>query len=159
MIACNACQLPATNLPFCHSGLFAPLFGLLMRSLLRFILDISGMLVKYVVRCCLTVLYLLYVVLRGGDHLVKYEVFGTSPYLCCIEFLCVSEAKLGGVLGVIWGFLDSLRAVLRSSWAIMSRLGGMIPTWRILHLHLWRPMVHLKVSLASRQRNSTIFSG
>ena len=81
-----------------------------------------------------------------------------SAYLF-IDFLSLSEVKLGGVGGAVWAVLESLWGVLASSLAIITRLDGMISASGSLHLHLWCYMLHPKFHLASRQRDLTRTEG
>ena len=53
MIACNACQLLATNLPVCHSCVFAPFLGPLRPLLILLIFILSAMVVQVGVKSTL----------------------------------------------------------------------------------------------------------
>ena len=49
----------------------------------------------------------------GADHLVNYEVFGTSSYSCCFDVLCF--------LGSMWGaFFCHLEAILDPSCVVLA---------------------------------------
>ena len=58
----------------------------------------------------------------GADHLVNYEVFGTSSYSCCLDVLCFLGSDVGVKSGSISFGLEPSSAILKPSWGYVEYL-------------------------------------